>query len=363
MGTRKKRPANDTWKKKKKKKKARKKNRQSSARAALKNARSPAAAGDDKPIHERFARSVAPDGVTDPEKRKAWGLPEDDRRPGRYIIELNLTYEEGLECCAQHLDELLAVVVDASDRKKSTPLSRTYRLCLLTVEEVMKLVRCDDDRSRWRLGEQEGQGDAGKKTIWPMKPAAPKLDGDPKTANRRHHRVIYRLWPDFQIQAHVDRSNATVKSDAALRSFEAGGRGIVWAIVDSGVEADHPHFGGRDGAPHLLRHPSVHGLHRSFLEDNGKPPVRGDPLFKRWHQARALKDQGGHGTHVAGIVAGCAPPRERRGTHSGRQLRGRRRAKRSSQGVPNAVGRRCPTIARGSSLHPAGQSEGTRRAR
>ena len=48
------------------------------------------------------------------------------------------------------------------------------------------------------------------------------------------------------MQAQLDASVATVKADAARASFAATGRGIVWAVLDSGVCADHPHF---DTAP------------------------------------------------------------------------------------------------------------------
>jgi subtilisin family serine protease len=86
----------------------------------------------------------------------------------------------------------------------------------------------------------------------------------------------------------IDASVVTVKADAAHRSFNSLGDGIVWAVVDSGIDVKHPHFTVND----TLTHVSVAKLHRSFL-----PPVDGkedDPLA----------DEDGHGTHVAGIIAG-----------------------------------------------------------
>ena len=98
-------------------------------------------------------------------------------------------------------------------------------------------------------------------------------------------RAIFHVWPDFEVRALLDASVATVKADAARASFAATGRGIVWAVLDSGIQVDHPHFRLHGNCTDL---PS--GLeHRSFVE--------GEP---------ADRDSFGHGTHVAGIIAGEA---------------------------------------------------------
>ena len=99
------------------------------------------------------------------------------------------------------------------------------------------------------------------------------------------HQAIFHVWPDFEVRALLDASVATVKADAARASFAATGRGIVWAVLDSGVQADHPHFALHGNCRDL---PS--GLeHRNFVDDE---PADSDPF--------------GHGTHVAGIIAGEA---------------------------------------------------------
>lgn len=100
-------------------------------------------------------------------------------------------------------------------------------------------------------------------------------------------RAIFRIWPDFQVHRQIDASGATVKALPAQRSFAAYGAGIVWAVVDSGVDGTHPHF----LADHTLDDPSVAQLHRDFVSGSDDP-------------ALALVDDDGHGTHVAGIVAG-----------------------------------------------------------
>jgi serine protease AprX len=105
-------------------------------------------------------------------------------------------------------------------------------------------------------------------------------------------RSIHHVWPDFPVREHVDASSVTIKVDAARNSFDADGRGITWAVIDSGVDADHPHF----AAYETLTHDSVRDLHRFF-------PLGGTPTAEG-----ALTDDTGHGTHVAGIIAGAAAP-------------------------------------------------------
>ncbi|HET7074521.1 MAG TPA: S8 family peptidase, partial [Mycobacterium sp.] len=100
-------------------------------------------------------------------------------------------------------------------------------------------------------------------------------------------RAIYRIWPDFEAHPQIDASSATIKARAAQRAFESFGDGIVWAVVDSGIQADHAHFAGYA----TLTDASVADLHRDFTVDSDDPTL-------------ALVDNDGHGTHVAGIIAG-----------------------------------------------------------
>jgi subtilisin family serine protease len=120
-------------------------------------------------------------------------------------------------------------------------------------------------------------------------------------ADRSGPHTIFRIWPDFKLHAHIDRSVSTVKADAAARSYGTSGEGIVWAVIDSGVAASHPHFSCPGIGP-TLGDDSVAELHRDFtylMNPDGTPTD--DP-------APALLDELGHGTHVAGIIAGAMPP-------------------------------------------------------
>ncbi|TFV48900.1 S8 family peptidase [Blastococcus sp. TF02A-35] len=91
----------------------------------------------------------------------------------------------------------------------------------------------------------------------------------------------------------MDRSVATIKADAARRSFQADGAGIVWAVIDSGIDGAHLHF-----REHDTLGGSVAELHRDFSA------VHADPAESA---AAALRDGYGHGSHVAGVIAGELP--------------------------------------------------------
>lgn len=126
-------------------------------------------------------------------------------------------------------------------------------------------------------------------------------------------RVIFKAWPDYVLYPQIDRSSSTVKADAAVRSFQAAGRGIVWGVIDSGIQADHQHFshleiaaersGGlpNQGQVALPVGRLSGGLHKDFTalvqpSQPGAAPTN-----------TPLVDDLGHGTHVAGIITGRCP--------------------------------------------------------
>lgn len=94
--------------------------------------------------------------------------------------------------------------------------------------------------------------------------------------------LIDVVWLDHTCKAHLLSSVETVKASPCWRMFEAQGKDITWAVLDTGIKADHPHFGRFTNV--------LTNLSMSF--------VIGEPGYD---------DLNGHGTHVAGIIAGYAP--------------------------------------------------------
>jgi serine protease AprX len=103
--------------------------------------------------------------------------------------------------------------------------------------------------------------------------------------------AIYRIWLDHEVLRFTNQSTSTVKADAARNAFGAIGKGVVWAVVDTGVDGNHPHFDMHKNlkidAP--LRHRDFSG-----------PGLEGEDRSAQ----EACTDKAGHGTHVAGIIAG-----------------------------------------------------------
>ena len=98
---------------------------------------------------------------------------------------------------------------------------------------------------------------------------------------------VYQIWTDEKCDAHLLSSVDTVKASAGWRTFEARGKGITWAVLDTGIQTSHPHF-------------KLHGnidlaLSKNFTNDGPEPDDQ-------------IEDENGHGTHVAGIIAGEYKP-------------------------------------------------------
>jgi subtilisin family serine protease len=92
---------------------------------------------------------------------------------------------------------------------------------------------------------------------------------------------VYQIWKDETTYGHLLTSVDTVKATSCWRTFEARGKGITWAVMDTGINAAHLHFAGL-----------------STVDLN---------LSKNFSSSDTLDDREGHGTHVAGIIAGAAP--------------------------------------------------------
>jgi serine protease AprX len=182
-------------------------------------------------------------------------------KPHKVIIDVNLEYPGGRDAArawvVQKINQLVAETAssigpyDSIILAKRNELSPQYVFAYLRAPVIRRLVT-DDAREH-----------------------------DPKGTSFRS-RAIYHIWPDFEIRALTNKSISTVKADAARAAFSALGDGIVWAVMDSGIELTHPHF---------LKHENLtvkDPLDHFDFTGNGDP--KSDPF--------------GHGTHVAGIIAG-----------------------------------------------------------
>ena len=218
------------------------------------------------------------------------------------IIDLNLEYPGGREAARQWvLDNIeeakkQANVQDAGqeihfekDRRNSQ-----YVFARLEARAIQRLVARDMEAAKIAAekavaektaAEKDAAAKAAKEGNATAKTDAetPKaMEISTKTPDPSKFRAIFHIWPDFEVSACINKSIATVKADAAQNSFSAWGAGITWAVIDSGIQHDHQHF---------RKHANVDKTsvwHKDFTVDGGGP----------------FDDKNGHGTHVAGIIAG-----------------------------------------------------------
>lgn len=102
----------------------------------------------------------------------------------------------------------------------------------------------------------------------------------------RHRTLrVYAVWRSASKRKLLWRSGKVLQVDAARASYAANGRDVTWAVLDTGIQANHPHFQKPDGS--------------SVVADVWDCTKKGEP--RRLPKAT---DTDGHGTHVAGIISG-----------------------------------------------------------
>jgi serine protease AprX len=206
------------------------------------------------------------------------------------IIELNLDRPGGRSKARESVIESLKALFG---RDAETALARNepdsthpYVFANLTADQINALIS-EDGKNAQDLGRKgEISNPAAEATVAPQSdPATAAATPQGRPVSYRRLRSIFRIWQSQKVRPLTTVSIRTVKANAAHNSFRALGEGIVWAILDSGIDASHPHFQTNKN----LDLPSpLAGCSRSFLA-GGIP----------WDH-----DAFGHGTHVAGIIAG-----------------------------------------------------------
>jgi subtilisin family serine protease len=199
------------------------------------------------------------------------------------IISLNQNFPKGRETARRWVIQALQTIIgttqddvnpvgeclDVVKRK----ITRQYVFATLTGASIRRLVQRD--------GEEKEQQSA----VAPVLSSLADQQTRETWSKPVQQHAIFQIWEDFKIYPLLHGSVATIKADAARSSFGATGKGIVWAVIDSGIQADHPHF-------------AIHNNLRGQVQE--------------WHadftgEQAPLLDGFGHGTHVAGIIAGEIP--------------------------------------------------------
>jgi hypothetical protein len=99
---------------------------------------------------------------------------------------------------------------------------------------------------------------------------------------------VYRVWRSSPKRILINRSPAVLGVNAAANSYQALGHNVVWAVLDTGCRSDHPHFVNADRPPTII---DVLDCTTSDSRPVSISNVR-------------RQDEHGHGSHVAGIIAG-----------------------------------------------------------
>ncbi|HUU33377.1 MAG TPA: S8 family peptidase [Vicinamibacterales bacterium] len=102
---------------------------------------------------------------------------------------------------------------------------------------------------------------------------------------------LYRVWRNARKFALLDKSIQQVQAAPAHQAYSATGRGIQWAVLDSGC-TPHPHF--RQHANIAARWDCTKLSDAPVRDGEKARDGKGDST-----------DHYGHGTHVAGIIAGA----------------------------------------------------------
>jgi subtilisin family serine protease len=109
-----------------------------------------------------------------------------------------------------------------------------------------------------------------------------------------HLNAVYRVFRNSRKRALLDQSINVLQCATAHRGYESRGQGITWAVLDTGIDHRHPHFHFDAECSNVA---NVYDclMPGQLVEWDGKAG------------SHVGFDGNGHGTHVAGIIAGSMP--------------------------------------------------------
>jgi serine protease AprX len=170
----------------------------------------------------------------------------------------------------------------------------------------------------------------------------------PKRVATKVEPQIWQISLNRKALPALEKSVPSVKGDAARTLFNVNCSRINWAVLDSGIDGNHPVFFNQKGESRIIKSFDFSNIREIVSLDNANPktdefksrlkrlleaPLK-NPLSAKdatknllelakdaendrpihWELVESLieiqpttKPKGGHGTHVAGIIGACAP--------------------------------------------------------
>ena len=170
----------------------------------------------------------------------------------------------------------------------------------------------------------------------------------PKATSTTVEPLIWQISLNRKALPALEKSVPSVKGDAARTLFNVNCSRINWAVLDSGIDGNHPVFNGKDGKSRIIKAFDFSNIReivsldndnpktdefkvrlKSLLNANLKSPLTPKQVTENllelakdaendrpihWELVEPLieikpttKPKGGHGTHVAGIIGSCVP--------------------------------------------------------